>query len=126
MPRRALLVTLVGMILTATPHVIAQPEGPPGPAPLPLGEVVVLSGPEPCDGEGCWVLEVTCPEVVEAAEVTLRVGAGAGEGRGTVLFMSGGGGTGLWGSPGPARGAVAELRGAGFRTVLPGVNYFCA
>lgn len=84
----------------------------------PLGSVSVISGPTTCESQRCYVLEVSCPGVQQAQRVNLKVGNFSNAYRGTILFMTGGGGTGLWESFGTdARRVLGELRGAGFRTV---------
>ncbi len=84
----------------------------------PLGTVAVISGPTPCSGQRCYVLEVTCPDVVFPARVDIKAGNASGTFRGTALFMTGGGGTSFWETFGPdAQRVLGELRAAGFRTV---------
>ncbi|HXF04718.1 MAG TPA: hypothetical protein VNM72_04800 [Blastocatellia bacterium] len=85
----------------------------------PLGSLRVISGPTPCDGQECYQIEVTCPEVVEPERATLKVGHRTGSpSRGTILFMTGARGTGLWERFSPdALRVLGELRAAGFRTV---------
>jgi hypothetical protein len=84
----------------------------------PLGTVSVISGPTACQGQRCYVLEVVCPDVQQAQRVDLKVGNFSGTFRGTILFMTGGGGTSLWETFGvDAQRVLGELRAAGFRTV---------
>lgn len=96
----------------------AEPRQDPPPA-RPLGDVDLVSGPAPCDGQDCYQLEVGCPGLTESEQATLKVGEPAGEpSRGTILFMTGGGGRGLWERFGQDAGRVLqELQAAGFRTV---------
>lgn len=84
-----------------------------------LGQIQVLSGPAPCRQEDCYELEVRCPQVAEPERATLKVsGPSNGQVRGTIMLMTGGGGTGLWEGFGlDARRVLGELREAGFRTV---------
>ncbi|MFN2444352.1 MAG: hypothetical protein ABR606_01980 [Vicinamibacterales bacterium] len=98
--------------------VLAQNEATP--AVRSLGHVVVPLGVVPCNGEDCYDIEVHCPDVREPATARLKVGdPTAVPLRGTILFMTGGGGTSLWEGRGggDARRVLTELRGSGFRTV---------
>jgi hypothetical protein len=62
-----------------------------------LGTVEILSGPVHCEGGACYDIQVSCPEVVAPARARLKVGApGGGSPRGTVLFTTGGLGTGTY------------------------------
>jgi hypothetical protein len=84
----------------------------------PLGTVTVVSGPSPCGSEQCYEVDITCPGVAAVARATIRVGDGSGAARGTIVFFSGGLGTGEWTDMGAdAVRVVSELRGAGYRTV---------
>ena len=95
----------------------AQPEVAP-PAVRPLGEVTLRSGPRPCDDEDCHQLQVRCPEVAHPASVLLKVGRPTRTPvRGTILFMTGGGGARLWDDRPEARRVLSELRASGFQTV---------
>lgn len=84
----------------------------------PLGSVTVVSGPTACGSERCYVLEVACPGVQQNERADVKVGNFGGTHRGTILLLTGGGGTSFWESFGPdARRVLEELRAAGFRTV---------
>lgn len=86
-------------------------------APRPLGTMAVLSGPTPCEGEECFDIQVTCPEVAAQARGRLKVGAPESSTRkGTILLTTGGLGTGLY-VGGESPRIVKELRASGFRTV---------
>ena len=92
-----------------------------------MGAIEVTSGPSECDGQQCYDVTVTCPEVAAPARARLKVG-GAAE-RGTILFLTGGLGVDLYetgqglatppadGSQPEAGQILADIRGAGFRTV---------
>ncbi len=85
--------------------------------PWPTGEVEVVSGSVPCDGEGCEI-QVTCANVAAPARAIVKVGMPTEPpARGTILLMTGGAGTQLYeqGSQESQR-IVDELRAAGFHT----------
>jgi len=98
-----------------TPALVAQSAAPA----RPLGQVQVLSGPDTCDQEDCYQIEVRCPGLAESERATLKVsGPNDNTPQGTIMFMTGGGGTGLWERFGvDAKRVLGELRAAGFRTV---------
>jgi hypothetical protein len=111
---------MVGLVLTIVLATLvsglaAQTE----PDVRPLGQARVVSGPVDCDGQRCVTVEVACPDVAEPDRALLKIGQAAGlPARGTIVFTTGGGGTGLWEAFGTeARRVIAELRRAGFRTV---------
>ena len=82
--------------------------------PMRLGKLDVLAGPVQCDDGDCYEIRVTCPEVVAPARARVKVGAPGGSSpKGTILFTSGGLGTGWYDSP----RLLADLSAAGFRTV---------
>jgi len=85
-----------------------------------LGQVTVISGPTACNGETCYELQVACPQVPEPERLLLRVVNPSNQvpARGTIMFMSGGGGTGAWDGGAEPRRILGELRAAGFRTVI--------
>ncbi len=85
-----------------------------------LGQVTVISGPTACNGETCYELEVVCSQVTESECLMLRVVNPSTQvpSRGTIMFMSGGGGTGAWDSGAEPRRILGELRASGFRTVI--------
>ena len=86
--------------------------------PRGLGTVETLSGPVRCEGGDCYEIQVTCPEVVTPARARLIVGApGGGSPRGTILFTTGGLGTGSYEASPQSRRILTELSAAGFRTV---------
>ena len=121
MTRAAIVLTLA---LVAASAGIATAQT--GSTPRALGTVEVTAGPTPCDGQTCYEFTVTCPEVSSPARARLKI-AGAAE-RGTILFMTGGLGIGLYetgqglatppadGSEPEAGRIVRETRDAGFRT----------
>jgi hypothetical protein len=85
----------------------------------PLGEIKSVSGPSIRDGYAWYEFEVNCPQLAESENALLKVGEpSASPSRGTIMFMSGGHGTNLWGTQSEHAGRVIEdLRAAGFRTV---------
>lgn len=86
--------------------------------PRPLGSVGVLSGPAPCDGEICYDIQVSCPQLAQSADATLRVGDPQGTPQGTIFFASGWDGTYWWGYPGSNyESIVNQLQASGYRTV---------
>lgn len=86
-------------------------------SPRQLGTVEVLSGPQACKTGECYDIQVTCPDVAAPAHARLKVGAPAGPAKGTILFVSGGLGTGWYESDEPGRRILADVSAAGFRTV---------
>jgi len=102
-------------------------EGPVAPIPAPveppfeiLGDVTLRSETASCPAaaDACWEVEVSCPALAESENALLQIGEPEGTARGTVLFMTGGGGVGFWGRFGAdADRVLDELRAAGFRTV---------
>ncbi len=87
----------------------------------PLGQATVTSGPTACNGgEICYDLKVACSELPEPISLSLRVRNPASQvsPRGTIIFMSGGGGTRAWDENAEPRRVAGELRAAGFRTVI--------
>ncbi|MAG70967.1 MAG: hypothetical protein QF634_12670 [Vicinamibacterales bacterium] len=122
MTRTAIVLTLA---LVAAPVAVATAQT--GPVPRALGTVEVTAGPTPCDGQTCYDLIVTCPEVSAPARARLKVGGRAE--RGSILFMTGGLGIGLYetgqglatppanGSEPEAGRIVRETRDAGFRSI---------
>ena len=88
-------------------------------SPRPLGEVKLVSGASDCDGHDCYEVEVSSPQLAEPDNALLKVGEPTtSPSRGTIMFMSGGNGTSLWGNQSEHAGRVIEeLRAAGFRTV---------
>jgi hypothetical protein len=74
------------------------------------GHVTLLSGPDDCDGEKCYQVEVSCPVIVETIRATLKVGGPSGQTKkGTILFASGWIGTYFWeGSDDPLYLATLE------------------
>lgn len=80
-----------------------------------------LSGPPSRCGQGtCYPLEVTCPDIEQAASVILRVRSKAsGANRGTIYLATGGGGRKFWADSfgRPAEKALKKLRKKGFKTV---------
>ncbi len=96
----------------------AKPAGAQSSVPRTLGEIEVLSGPQECEDQQCYELQVTCPSVAAPARARLIVGAGEGEiERGTVLLTSVGPGTGVYGATPPSSLIHEDLRTSGFRTV---------
>ena len=82
--------------------------------PWPTGEVEIVSGSVPCDGEGCEI-QVTCTNVAAPARAIVKVGAPtASPARGTILLMTGSAGTQLYEQQ--SQRIVDELRAAGFHT----------
>ena len=100
-----------------------------------LGQVVVLSTPTDCGGDSCYNLRVTCPDVLQSRDASIRVGEPTGSPfAGTILFATGWTGTYYWGGAPPpiealSAGAnpeviasnnwdiIVALKAAGFRTV---------
>lgn len=93
---------------------------PLAPGPSPAGPGVAPSASpgtatrlsEPCtngDGPGCFVLQVSCPGLPDA-RVELQVTPAVGASRGTILFGSGGSGTGFHGGT----ALLSQLAAAGF------------
>ena len=106
------------VLVVALVGVAAEPVGAQTTVPRSLGEVDVLSGPLECDGQQCYEIQVTCPEVAAPARARLVVGDGEGEAeRGTVLLTTGGLGTGLYGARRPSSLIHEGLRTSGFATV---------
>jgi hypothetical protein len=86
--------------------------------PRGLGTVEILSGPVQCEGGDCYEIQVTCPEVGAPARARLKVGTlGDSSPRGTILFTTGGLGTGWYEAGAQSRRILTELSAAGFRTV---------
>ena len=85
-----------------------------------LGQATLISGPTACNGENCYELEVACSELQEPIRLSLRVVNAASQvpPRGTIMFMSAGGGTSAWDGGAEPRRILGELRAAGFRTVI--------
>ena len=82
----------------------------------PTGTVDVASGPIACDGQECYDITVSCPEVAAPAKARLKVG-GTAE-KGTILFASSGFGTDLYEGQGQEKPRILnDLRTAGFQTV---------
>ncbi len=100
---------LVAIVLIAIP-VAAQ-------VPRPTGTVDVTAGPVACDGQECYDITVSCPDVSAPATARLKVG-GTPE-KGTILFTTGGPGTDLYeGWPGPETPRILDdIRMAGFQSV---------
>jgi len=94
---------------------------PSSPTLAALGNVVLLSETAPCPtgADACWEVEVGCEALVQNETARLRIGEPQGAARGTVLFMTGGGGSGFWSGfgGGAAARVLGELNVAGFRTV---------
>jgi hypothetical protein len=113
---RFLLIILVFAIVA-----VSRPAARPLPSlqGRPLGTVTLISGPTPCRGQSCYQLDVSCPELAQSEQATLMVGDPVGLlSRGTIMFMTGGGGTSFWEQFGAdAARVLGELRAAGFRTV---------
>ncbi len=109
--------TLASAVLALAAGLVSLPA--PAGADLPLGNAVVVAGPEPCDNATCWVLEVTCQQLTQPARVRLKVGEPKNTStEGTILFASGGGGRSLWESFGrEAVKALDKLEKGGFQTV---------
>lgn len=107
----------VSLLALLTPLLVGAPAAR---ATRDLGKAELVRGPERCGKADCYSLEVTCPEVLEAARATLRarVKASATH-RGTIYLATGGGGRSLWGEAygRPAKKALKRLRARGFRTV---------
>lgn len=86
--------------------------------PWATGEVSVVTGSLPCDGDGCE-LSVSCPELADPVRARLKVGmAGETPAKGTVLLMTGGGGKQLYEKQNLP--VVQQLREAGFQTAQLG------
>ena len=84
--------------------------------PRPTGTVDVTAGPVACDGQECYDMTVSCPEVAAPAKERLKVG-GTAE-KGTILFASSGFGTDLYEGQGQEKPRILnDLRTAGFQTV---------
>ncbi len=66
-------------------------------SPRPLGRVRLLSGPTPCSDQSCYELEITCPELAESRQATLKVGEPMNQTyKGTILFATGWIGNSFW------------------------------
>jgi hypothetical protein len=66
----------------------------------------------------CYDIRVTCPDVAAPARARLKVAAPrTTSAKGTILFTTGNFGYTLYESQGESRGTLADLSGAGFRTV---------
>ncbi|MGI8787147.1 MAG: hypothetical protein ACR2HG_05225 [Pyrinomonadaceae bacterium] len=86
-----------------------------------LGQATLISGPTACSGgANCYNLDVSCPDVQETARFSLRVGNpdATVPARGTIIFLSGGDGTGAWDSSADSRRILGDLRSNGFRTAI--------
>src|SRR5919109_5349445 len=109
------LAILLAIVLVHRPAAQTTPQ----PDVRALGEARLLAGPTDCGGQRCFTVEVRCPDLIGPDRALLKVGDPlASAPRGTILFTTGGGGTGLWEGFGPdATRVLGELRRAGFRTV---------
>lgn len=107
-------VGFLALIAVLTSAQVSEPTQNPQ-VPWPTGEVEVVSGSVPCDGEGCEI-QVTCANVAAPARAIVKVDMPTGPpARGTILLMTGGDGTDLYEQYGGQR-IVDELRAAGFHT----------
>ena len=85
--------------------------------PRPTGTVEVTTGAVPCDGQECYDITVSCPEVATPARARLKVGASIGSTKGTIFFAAGGTGTFMVDEVPEQRRVLSELRASGYRTV---------
>lgn len=108
---------LLLLTLSGGPAAFGIPQD--GFVPRPTGELEVRSGPDDCDGQECYEITVTCPEVTAPARARLKVGVQEGGSRkGTILLTTGGFGTFMYEREGPeSQRVLRELREAGFATV---------
>ena len=81
----------------------------------PMGTVDVTAGPVACDGQECYDITVSCPEVAAPARARLKVG-GTAE-KGTILFTTGADGTVLYEIWPESRRVLDDIRTAGFQSV---------
>jgi hypothetical protein len=82
-----------------------------------MGRVEPASFPEsdPCpQAHRCRQLQVICPEVRDPARVSVAEAKPEGPSRGTVVFLSGGGGRSWWGDEGSTTEFLMRLRSDGF------------
>jgi hypothetical protein len=61
-----------------------------------LGVAQLLSGPVDCEEQQCYQLKVTCPNLNQSFDATLKVGDPFSDQRGTILFATGWTGTYFW------------------------------
>jgi len=103
------------LALLALPAAAQSREPNPGPpVPWATGDVEVVSGSLPCEGQGCEIL-VVCANVRAPARAIVKVTTPTGSpARGTILLMTGGAGKQLYEQASPR--IVDELRSAGFHT----------
>jgi hypothetical protein len=100
----------------------------------PLGQVAVISTPTDCGGDHCYNLRITCPDVLQTRDASLKVGEPTGSSyMGTILFATGWVGDWYWGDAAPTSALAAgdsvqsiasnntdiinHLKAAGYRTV---------
>ena len=81
----------------------------------PMGTVDVTAGPVACEGQECYDITVSCPEVAAPARARLKVG-GTAE-KGTILFTTGADGTVLYEIWPESRRILDDIRTAGFQSV---------
>lgn len=88
--------------------------------PRALGQATLVSGPTACSGGNCYQLNIDCSELQAPVNLSLRVAEPVAQvaPRGTIIFMSGGGGTDPWDNSTDARRIISDLRANGFRTVI--------
>jgi hypothetical protein len=101
---------------TATPTTTATPTATPFDF-MPMGTLVVMTGPYPCSDEECYDVKVQCPSLATVIDATVRVGEPTNQPElGTVVFFSGWIGDYYFQDTGQGARVVAELRAAGYRT----------
>ena len=109
--KRSVMIIVVALFF-CVPYLLGQP------VPPQSGTLEMLSGPVQCDGEECYEIRITCPEVAVPARARLKVGGPSGGVlKGTILFTTGGMGTDLYEGSQQSRRLLTELSAAGFRTV---------
>lgn len=65
--------------------------------PRPLGNVTLLSGPDDCNGEDCYLISVDCPQLQNSIQATIKAGGPTiSTYNGTIVFASGWTGTYFW------------------------------
>ena len=86
----------------------------------PMGTVDVTAGPVACDGQECYDITVSCPEVSAPARARLKVG-GTPE-KGTILFTTGADGTVLYEIWSESRRILDDIRTVGFQSCTAAVD----
>lgn len=99
-----------------------------------LGQVAVLSTPGDCGGDSCYNLRVSCPNLLQTSDASLKVSEPTGNPyAGTIVFATGWIGNWYWGDSMPISALpsdaniqaidsnntdiITHLRAAGYRTV---------